>query len=521
MPHSLPNILLVFTDQQRYDSIAALGNPIIRTPTFDRLAREGTVFERCYTPSPVCVSARCSLVTGLQPHRTGVFDNTAMPQNLPSFMERLRERGYQTHGVGKMHFTPDPRRMWGFESRDLSEEGMEDDDFKESLRAAGFGHVEDANGVRGEYYYIPQVSQLPAHLHNSHWVADRSIDFLRRRDKTRPFFLWASFIKPHPPFEVPTPWNKLYRGAEMLPPFRPEGCENLLTFWNRVQNRYKYRDAGQDDHLLRTMRAAYYAQVSFLDYNLGRILAALGEDIHHTLIVVTSDHGELLGDYGSFGKRCMLDAAARVPLIARWPGHFTSGGRTAAPASLIDLWPTFLSAAGYACSRADPEGATLMAVAGGRFAHRYVFSQFSQKRTGLYLITDGRWKYSYSAADRKEWLFDLHLDPRESHNLAYNPAYRRKTVELREELIARFERDGYADAVEHGGWRVYPTPDLPDDPDYGLLYQDAPLTQQHIDELGVYARPVTLPPEYAAEMLFRVTGQNEREERPSQVDAGE
>ena len=499
MIHALPNILLVFTDQQRYDSIAALGNPVIRTPVLDRLTHEGTAFERCYTPSPVCVSARCSLVTGMQPHRTGVVDNMAIPQHLPGFITALHERGYQTHGVGKMHFTPDPRRMWGFESRDISEEGMEDDDFKESLRAAGFGHVDDANGVRGEYYYLPQVSQLPAHLHNSHWVADRSIEFLKRRDPARPFFLWSSFIKPHPPFEVPTPWNKLYRGAEMLPPFRPEGYENLLSFWNRVQNRYKYRDAGQDDHLLRTMRAAYYAQVSFLDYNLGRILEALGEEINHTLVVVTSDHGELLGDYGSFGKRCMLDAAARVPMIARWPGHFSAGGRATSPASLIDLCPTFLNAAGIACHHVDPEGATLMMVAGHRFKHRYVYSQFSRRHTGLYLITDGRWKYSYSAADRKEWLFDLHLDPRESHNLAYNPAYRRKAIELRETLVARFERDSYGDAVENGDWREYPTPILPDDPDYGLLYQDTPSTQAHVDALGEYAREVTLPPHIAGD----------------------
>ena len=488
---SLPNILFIFTDQQRYDSIAALGNPIIRTPAFDRLAREGTAFERCYTPSPVCVPARLSLVTGLQPHRTGTYDNAPMTQGLPSFMERLAERGYQTHGVGKMHFTPDRRRMWGFESRDFSEEGIEDDDFAQSLRAAGYNHVHDTNGVRGEYYYLPQPSQLPAHLHNSHWVADRSIDFLRRRDRSRPFFLWSSFIKPHPPFEVPTPWNKLYRGAEMLPPFRPEGYENLLTYWNHVQNRYKYRDAGSDGFLIRTMRAAYFAQVSFLDYNLGRILAALGDEIDNTLIITSSDHGELLGDYGSFGKRSMLDAAARVPLIARWPGHFAPGAREATPTSLIDLWPTFLTAAGNTDPAPDPESISLFDIAESRFPQRYVYSQFSQKQLGLYLITDGRWKYSYSAPDRKEWLFDLYIDPHESHNLAYNLAYQHKTVELRQALLSRFERDGYSDPVENGAWRPYPRIDSPDDPDAGLIYQDTPNLQEQINELGEYARPVT------------------------------
>src|SRR5262249_39925601 len=159
--------------------------------------------------------------------------------------------------------------------------------------------------------------------------------FLERRDDDRPFFLWASFIKPHPPFEAPTPWNRLYRCAEMPLPFRPEGYESLLTFWNRVQNRYKYRDAGRDDLLLRTMRAAYYSSISCIDCHVARILEGLGEEIDRTLILFPSDHGELLGDYGSFGKRCMLDAAARIPLLARWPGRLAPGATCKTPVSLL------------------------------------------------------------------------------------------------------------------------------------------------------------------------------------------
>jgi arylsulfatase len=246
--HTRPNILLIMTDQQRWDTIAALGNPIIRTPALDSLVGGGTTFTNAYTPSPVCVSARCALLTGMAPHRTGCTDNMPMSQHLPSLMDRLQEAGYQTHGVGKMHFTPDSNELWGFESRDISEEisalDTETDDFRHYLGENGYGYVDEPHGVRSEMYYIPQPSQLPAHLHNTAWVADRSVDFLARRDPERPFFLWTSFIKPHPPFESPTPWNKLYRAAEMPPPFRPEGFESLLSYWNRVQNRYKYRDHG-------------------------------------------------------------------------------------------------------------------------------------------------------------------------------------------------------------------------------------------------------------------------------------
>jgi arylsulfatase len=489
------NILLLFTDQQRYDTIAALGNPWIKTPALDRMAREGTSFARCYTSSPVCVAARTALATGLPPHTTGVTDNMAMPQEPPSFMERLRDAGYQTHGVGKMHFTPDPYRLWGFESRDVSEELMEPDDFRTYLDQHGFGHVHDIHGVRSEYYYLPQPSQLPASLHNTTWVADRSIDFLKRRDSKRPFFLWASFIKPHPPFENPVPWNKLYRAAEMPAPFRPEGFERLLTYWNRFQNRYKYRDAGSDLNLLRTMRAAYYACISLIDYNIGRILAALGDEVERTLIVFTSDHGELLGDYGSFGKRCMLDAAARIPLLLRWPMGYRPervmpGESCNTPASLLDLWPTFLSAAGISEAHIHPEGEDLHQIANAPEQARLVFSQFSHGCRGLYLATDGGWKYTYSAADEQEWLFDLRADAGETRNLAENPAFALQTRVMRQALLKRFQATGYAEAVEAGSWRIYGKSTLPDNPDWGLLFQDMPKMQPAIDALGKYARKV-------------------------------
>lgn len=489
-----PNILFLFTDQQRHDTIGALGNPTIRTPALDRLAREGTAFTQAFTPSPVCMAARCSVVTGLPPHETGCTANNPMPQDRPSFMQRLSEQGYQTTGIGKMHFSPDPYLDWGFEQRIYSEEGATPgDEFMAYLVEQGYGHVQDVHGVRGEYYYIPQPSQLPAERHHTHWIADRSIDFLENRDQDRPFFLWSSFIKPHPPFENPTPWNKLYRAPEMLPPFRPDGYENLLTYWNRIQNRYKYRDAGIDDNLMRTMRAAYYAAISFIDYNVGRILDALGDEIDNTLIIYSSDHGELLGDYGSVGKRSMLDAGVRVPMLARYPQQFAPGARIDAPTSLLDIWPTALHAAGAESVHSSGEGEALHRVADGSTARKVVFSQFSEGRFGLYMVTDGRFKYIYSAADEKEWLFDRQRDPSESHNFAYNLTYHAETARLRQVILDRFEADGYDLAVSDGGWRRYGKQALPDDPDFGLLFQDPPGTQERIDALGPYARQVTVP----------------------------
>ena len=470
-----PNILLITTDQQRADTIAALGNPTIQTPTLDRLVQEGTAFTRCYTPSPVCVPARHALATGLPPHHIGCFDNRVDAMPFPSLMERLQAGGYQTHGVGKMHFGPDLWRDWGFESRDTSEEiqpiTSEQDDFCRFLRENGFEHVVEPHGVRSEMYYLPQPSQLPARLHNTAWVAERSIEFLEHRDPTRPFFLWTSFIKPHPPFEVPTPWDKLYRAAEMLPPFRPEGFEGLLSYWNHFQNRYKYRDKGYDEMLLRTMKASYYACITFIDHHVGRILESLGE-LDNTLIIFTSDHGELLGDYGSFGKRSMVDAAARVPMLVRYPAKFAAGAQCETPTTLLDIWPTCLAAAGDADWQVSPEGQNLADVAAGDTERGVVFSQYSYGATGLYAAVTKDLKYIYSAADNRAWLFDLKRDPNETHNFAGNPSYIDRQATLKHRLIRRFQEDGYLEPLENNDWRVYPGTRVPKSPDALLLFQD-------------------------------------------------
>ncbi len=475
-----PNILLITTDQQRADTIAALGNPVIHTPTLDRLVHEGTAFTRCYTPSPVCVPARHALATGLPPHKINCFDNGVDQMPFPSLMERLAAQGYQTHGVGKMHFSPDLWRNWGFESRDTSEEiqpiTSEQDDFCRFLRDNGFEHAKEPHGVRSEMYYLPQPSQLPARLHNTNWVAERSLEFLERRDQGRPFFMWTSFIKPHPPFEVPTPWDKRYRAAEMLPPFRPEGFEGLLTYWNHFQNRYKYRDKGYDEMLLRTIKATYYACITFIDHQVGRLLAGLGEVLDDTLVIFTSDHGELLGDYGSFGKRSMLDAAARVPLLVRYPRKFAAGARCDAPTTLLDIWPTCLALTDDPEVRVSAEGQNLADVAGGgaeRTGERtIVYSQYSSGATGLYGAMTKELKYIYSAADERTWLFDLVRDPRETHNFASNPSYGARQEELKERLIARFQADGYLEPLGGDDWRAFGVTLMPANPDALLLFQD-------------------------------------------------
>lgn len=474
-----PNVLLLFTDQQRFDTIRALGNPYIQTPTLDALVTEGTTFTSAYCASPVCIASRCSLILSQWAHQTGCTTNCPMPQERTSLMELLAAAGYQTHGVGKMHFSPDSHKLWGFAARDYSEEGgwRADDDYCRWVHEQGYDHVFALLGLRSEYYYLPQPSQLPARLHNTTWVADRSLQFLRQRDRNRPFFLWSSFIKPHPPFESPEPWHRLYKPIDVPLPHLPAGYEALLTYWNRLQNRYKYRDQGWDLNLIRTLRAAYYACVSFVDYHAGRILQYLHEDgvLENTLVIFTSDHGELLGDFASFGKRSILDAAARVPLIIRYPARFAAGERCERVCSHVDLAPTVLRACGLQ-TLPQHQGVDLAELSDRAPDRPGVLCQYSDGPSGLYGLIGDEFKYIYSAADNCEWLFRRRGTEPEERSLADNQAWWGTCAQMRRALVSWLRRDGCTDVLDGDGWRLYPPeerPTLDPNPDHGLLYQEA------------------------------------------------
>lgn len=465
MSSSKPNILLLYTDQQRFDTIGAGGNELIRTPALDKLCSTGIRFDRAYTPSPVCVSARFSFLTGLYPHRNGCADNGhPMNQSIPTIAGMLTQAGYQTRAIGKMHFNP-VRHTFGFEALELSEEipaKVEDDEFLQHLVNAGFSYVHEPHGVRSELYYIPQVSQLPTDRHTTYWTADRTIQFLRDRDKSKPFFAMTSFIKPHPPFDPPVPWNKLYRAHEMPLPKRPDKVEQLITWHMRNQNYFKRRNAGIDNNLITAMRAAYYACISFIDYNIGRILTELESqgELENTIIIFTSDHGELLGDYDCYGKRCFYDSAARVPLIVSCPGRFPAGEVNNSLISTIDLLPTIAEGAGVHWPVDKIDGVPIQWTLAGENRREYIIGQLSHKEHGVYFIFDGRYKYVFSTPDQKEYLIDTKLDPQETRNHALLDG-KQHMERLRRTIIDHFKRDGYMTPVDGNRWMEYPPEKLP------------------------------------------------------------
>ena len=441
---SRPNILIVLTDQQRADTIGALGNPLINTPTCDRLCREGTAFTDCSTPSPVCVPARCCLATGHLPQTTGVVDNsTPWQPDTRTIYQQASDAGYRTHAVGKCHFIPDTN--WGFHSREYQDEigAARSDDYRRDLAKAGYEWCLEPHGMRGDWYYLPQPSQLPAALHPTTWVADRSCAFINQQAKKtskskgksegesdQPWLLATHFIHPHPPFSPPYPHSRQYRSHHMPAPITADN--DVSTWVNRQQNRYKWRDAGWDANLYRTMKAAYYSCISYIDEQLARIIAVLEatNQLDNTLIIFTSDHGEHLGDLGFVGKRSFHDAALRVPLLVRYPQRFAAGARCAAPTSLVDIAATLAAVGGWTPDP-DAPGVDLAALAqenanqtghGHRHVrHQPVTSHLGRGNKAQHCLVEADWKYAWSAGDGREYLFDRQADPQDRRNLSDDP----------------------------------------------------------------------------------------------------
>ncbi len=477
---SKPNVLLIITDQQRFDTISAAGNPQIKTPNLDRLTREGTRFSSAYTPAPVCVPARCAMHYGQYPLTNGCFENNYdMPTDRPSVADAMTRAGYRTHAIGKRHFTPNPQDPRGFQTLEKQEEIVDDlsqDDYLQYLEANDCGYAIEPHGVRGEAYYVPQLSPLPPKHHPTQWVGDRTVDWLNDAGKgDEPFFLYSSIIHPHPPFSPPTPWHKLYRAPDMPLPKMTQNPESLYLHTNYRQNRYKGRDAGTDLRLQQLIKSYYWASISFIDHQVGRMLDTLEANgqLENTLIIFGSDHGEFLGDYGCYGKRSFLDSAARVPLICRLPGRFEAGAVCETPVSLIDIMPTALSVAETSVDNLD--GQDLAQVATESSEREIVFGHYQGAEAGIYMAVSKEWKYIWSAADNKELLFDRIADPLELRNRAYNVASASAARKMRDLLQADIRtRPGHEAIVDDSGWIVKAPINLPNDPDAGLIVQDPP-----------------------------------------------
>jgi arylsulfatase A-like enzyme len=494
-----PSFLCFITDQQRFDHWGGAGNAAIRTPNLDRLAAGGLVFDRAYVANPLCMPARATLFTGRTPRGHGVRTNgIPLDRSIPTMTGALREAGYRTHGVGKVHLTPfeapngygaeelDPRE-WP-ECRQLWEAGR-----VRSLPQPYFGleRVEFAGGhgswAWGEYVNWlnekhPEgarllsreagretesgaeqswVSAVPEELHCSTWVGDRTVEFLKEQaGREEPFFLWCSFPDPHHPFCPPEPWASMYERSEMPPPTRREGeLDDLPPHYRRafeeglpLSGRRAATKIG--DEQLREVLALTYGLVSLVDKQIGRVMAALEEAglRESTVVTFMSDHGDMMGDHWMLNKGPFhFDGLLRVPFL--WAGSgIASGRRTSTLASQLDFAPTVLDLAGMDIPEGivprrteAPEqmpawpGRSLRPVLEGAApsVREAVLVENDEDYLGLRLrtlVTD-RWQLTVYGGQEYGELFDLREDPGQLHNLWTSPQHQDVKAELHRRLL--------------------------------------------------------------------------------------
>ncbi len=425
-----PPIFLIMTDQHRADALGCMGNPRIATPHLDGLARDGVTFTQGYASTPSCTPARAGLLTGQSPWHHGLLGYGKVAPSYPVEMPRLlREAGYHTFGIGKMHWAPQ-RALHGFHGTLLDESGrMESPDFVSDYRQwfrLRAPHLDpDATGL-GWNDHDAAPYALPEELHPTRWTAQTAIDYVDHYRGQNPLFLKVSFARPHSPYDPPPRYWDRYAQAQVPATHQGDWSRGYGQAPGRDRPDAAYGDFGEA-HAQRSRRA-YYGAVSFLDAQIGRFLQALRRRglYDRALILFTSDHGDMLGDHHHWRKTYPLQGSVHVPFLVKWPkglkAGLARGARLDQVVELRDVLPTLLDAAGAPLPAAVDGRSLLELVRDPKAPWRPWIDLEHAQTYGLENdwcgLTDGRTKYAFYRRSGRELLFDLVQDPGETRNLA-------------------------------------------------------------------------------------------------------
>ena len=427
MPLAPKNLLVIMSDEHGKHALA-------KTPNLDRLAARGTSFSSAYTTSPICVPARASFATGKYQYQVGYWDNAdAYDGAVPSWHHFLRDRGSRVVSIGKLHFRGLPGDDHGFSEEIVPMHVIEGlGDVKGLVRSdiprrKGYDKLANLAGP-GESPYTRYDRDIAARARD--WLRDQA-----PKHRDRPWALFVSFVCPHFPLVAPQEFFDLYP-LERIPlpkQYRPAERPDH-PYLREYHACVGYDDGFDGDHAkVRRAIAGYLGLVSFMDANVGAVLAALEESglTAETRVVYTSDHGDNLGARGLWGKSTMYEESAGVPLILAGPA-IAAGARCATPVSHVDLFPFFLEATGTPMPRGDYKGVYPLALTQ---PDRPVLSEYHAigSTSGVTMLRKGRWKYVHYVRHRPQ-LFDLESDPEELVDLAADPAHRARLRELEAEL---------------------------------------------------------------------------------------
>ena len=453
MTEKPPNFLFIMADQLTAFALPAYGHRIVKAPHIDRLAERGTVFENAYCNYPICASSRFSMLSGQLAMRIRAYDNGhEFPASIPTLPHYLRYVGYHTCLSGKMHFVG-PDQLHGYDERLTTE-----------IYPSAFRWVADWSAQDS----VTSTSGLEGHQTISNTVVDAGIcirslqiDFdeetayqgtqklydLARDPQQHPFFLTVSFTHPHNPFDTTAEYWNRYRDEDIdLPsvPMLPDDKQDDHS--RRLHRFFRTHECELTDDHIRSARHAYYGNVSYIDDKVGQLLDALDHTglADNTIVILTADHGEMLGERGLWFKNQFFEWSMRVPLIIRDPRTQTAG-RSGGLVSLVDLLPTVLDLA----SDGDPpepvdrlDGASLVGLLAGddpSWGDRVMGEYSADGSTApCFMLRQGAHKFIYCETDR-DLLYDLSRDPSELENVAADPAYAETARDMKREILSRWD----------------------------------------------------------------------------------
>jgi len=452
-----PNILCIMSDEHTWNIAGCYGNPLVKTPNLDRLAKHGVLFTDCYTPSPLCVPARLAFTAGQYISKCKGWDNNSeLPSaDYPSLFGLLNKDGYECALGGKMHYGSD--RRYGF-TKDLNP-GF-NKDFKSLIRhkridvdSEEYAKMKDGLSRRFSQF---EISENNPHFNHDLKVTDLCGEYLRNRKKDdKPFFLLAGYIAPHFPIIAPEKYYEMYKDRVPMPVI-PEGFLDSIPLNYKVLRR-AFQTENVPAEIVKKGRELYYAYVTWMDNEIGKLLEALynSESADNTVIIYTTDHGENLGEHGMWWKNNMYDSCSRIPLIVNFPDRYKAGTRINKVCSMLDLVPTIAEICGLE-TRDVWDGDSLMGLMEGTAGWKdFAVSEYYAHNiaAGHCMIRRGKYKYVYFNSiggkyPAEKQLFDLEADPGEFKNLAGDTKYSGLIAELHNLLVKELGREPEAIEAE-------------------------------------------------------------------------
>ena len=480
------NVLVIHCDQLRQDSLSIYGNPDVRTPNLDALAQDSVVYQEHFTVYPICTPSRYSLWSGMYVHEHGAWDNqSTLPSGYATFPKVLRQNGYATSVVGKMHMNPTYQDI-GFSEMQLAEQngiGRFEDDYHRELMERGkidrfdLHHQSDLfrQPPTNHLYDMCQCSEsdLEEEDYSTEWITRKAVEKIQAWNHEQPNLLMVGYISPHHPFDPPAPYSTMYDPEKltMLP-----GYTEKPFLWDRETNgtSMKYEELTEMD--VRKIMAAYYGMITEIDAGIGRILQTLKETglYDTTMIVFTSDHGEYMG-YHHMMLKCnhLYEPLAKIPLVIKYPQQQGAGSVDTALSENIDIAPTVLQTLGLPIP-ATMQGYSLQE--GRRRDFVFAEGQYGTEEEPCigYMLRTERYKLLVRGSFACAMLYDLQKDPYELKNEVRNPAYKEVLLDIQQKL---------ADFVLFSSiGKVYRDPNAPQIRDAQKLHTQAETMKRFIAE---------------------------------------